>query len=114
MGHTEMLLAVAGLDQKDVAERLGRLASGDWSTFSPAERAAYDFARKQARRPAAVTAEDVRELEAHFGPERVFQVLWWTAQCHYQTSVADAFQLPLERDNVFDGFAPTRETARQP
>jgi hypothetical protein len=31
----------------------------------------------------------------------VWQVVWWTARCHYMTRVADAFQLPLERDNVF-------------
>jgi hypothetical protein len=109
MGHTEMLLAVAGLDRKDVAERVRQLAGGDWSTFRPAERAAFEFARKQAAHPADVTPADVRGLEEQFGRERLYQVLWWTAQCHYQTSVADAFQLPLERDNVFDGFAPARK-----
>src|SRR5579884_392840 len=106
MGHTEMLLAVAGLDEKRLAERVRRLAGGDWSAFTPPERAAFAFARKQARHPADITPAEVRHLEAYFGRERLLQVLWWTAQCHYQTSVADAFQLPLERGNVFDGFAP--------
>jgi hypothetical protein len=101
-----MLLAVAGLDKKNLAERVRRLGSGDWSTFTAAEQAAFRFAQKQARQPAAITPAEVRELEAHFGRERTVQVLWWTAQCHYQTSVADAFQLPLERENVFDGFTP--------
>ncbi len=31
-------------------------------------------------------------------------VLWWVCHCHYMTCVADAFQLPLEPGNVFDGF----------
>ena len=101
MGHCEMLLAVAGLDQSAVAERERRLAEGDWSSFPAPERAAFAFARKQARDPASVTAADLRALERYAGPEGMWQVVWWTARCHYMTRVADAFQLPLERDNVF-------------
>ena len=51
MGHCEMLLAVAGLDDKAVAERTRKLASGDWSSFPPAERAELDLARKLTRTP---------------------------------------------------------------
>jgi alkylhydroperoxidase family enzyme len=105
MGHAEMLLAVAGLDNLAIAERLGRLAGGDWSAFSPAERAAFRFARKQAKEPASVTAEDFRELVNHFGPDRSLDVVWWACRCHYMTRVADAFALPLERGNVFDAFS---------
>src|SRR5258707_10168055 len=105
MGHCEMLLAVAGLDQAAVTERTNLLASGDWSRFSPAERAAFAFARKQAKRPSSITAEDVDELVHHFGTERALDVIWWACRCHYMTRVADAFQLPLERENVFSGFA---------
>ena len=39
MGHCEMLLAVAGLDEDKITERTRRLAGGDWSSFPPAERA---------------------------------------------------------------------------
>src|SRR5438270_10048366 len=101
MGHCEMLLAVAGLDSQAVTERTGRLASGDWSGFSPAERAAFAFARKQAKDPASVGPEDLQELIRHFGAERALDVVWWACRCHYMTRVADAFQLPLERENVF-------------
>ena len=101
MGHCEMLLAVAGLDDKAVNQRVRRLAAGDWSSFPPAERAAFAFARKQATDPAAVTPADLEELTRHFGPVRALDVLWWACRCHYMTRVADAFQLPLERENVF-------------
>ena len=40
-------------------------------------------------------------LIGHFGLERALDVLWWACRCHYMTRVADAFQLPLERENVF-------------
>ena len=96
-----MLLAVAGLDKNAIADRTRRLASGDWSSFTPAERAAFAFARKQARDPASITDADVQELVDLFGRERAIDVIWWACRCHYMTRVADAFQLPLERDNVF-------------
>jgi hypothetical protein len=96
-----MLLAVAGLNNDAVTERTRRLASGDWSSFSAADQAAFAFAKKQARRPWTVTNDDFQELVRHFGQERALDVLWWACRCHYMTRVADAFQLPLERENVF-------------
>src|SRR5262245_66617065 len=108
MGHTEMVLAVAGLDGKAINTRVKRLAGGDWSSFGPDERMAFQFAHKQARDAASVEVRDVRALVAHYGPERALDVIWCSSRCHYMTCVAAAFQLPLEGVNVFDGFAPAR------
>ena len=96
-----MLLAVAGLDEDDVAERTKRLASGDWSGFTVAEQVAFEFARKQAKRPWSITDADYRLLVDHFGEHRAVDVVWWACRCHYMTRVADAFQLSLERGNAF-------------
>ena len=103
MGHCEMLLAVAGLTEDAVAERTRRLAEGDWSSFPAGQRVAFAFARKQAKTPHAIDADDIAGLVKHFGVERTIDVIWWSCRCHYMTRVADAFQLPLERDNVFQG-----------
>lgn len=100
MGHTEMSLAVAGLNEEAINATTRRLA-GDWSGFSTAERVALTFARKQAQDPASVTDADVRELERHYGRDGAWQVIWWASRCHYMTKVADAFQFPLERENPF-------------
>ena len=96
-----MLLAVAGLDEDEVAQRTKRLASGDWSGFSAADRVAFAFARKQAKEPWSITDADYQRLVEDFGPHRAVDVVWWVCRCHYMTRVADAFQLPLERENVF-------------
>lgn len=112
MGHCEMLLAVAGLDEKAVAERTRKLAEGDWADFSPAQRTAFAFARKLSAAPASVGGEDVAGLVRHFGAERALDVIWWSCRCHYMTRVADAFQLPLERENVFRGFFPKEKEKR--
>ena len=96
-----MLLAVAGLDDDQVAERCRKLAEGEWLEFPAAERYAYVFAHKQAKTPWKIEAEDVARLIEYFGRERALDVIWWSCRCHFMTRVADAFQLPLERDNVF-------------
>jgi alkylhydroperoxidase family enzyme len=107
MGHCEMLLAVAGLDQQAIVDRTKKLAEGDWSGFPPAERAAFAFARKLSNEPWMITDADRAELRHHFGPVRMYDVIWWACRCHYMTRVADAFQLPLERENVFESFVPS-------
>lgn len=109
-----MLLAVAGLDDKAVQDRTSRLASGDWSSFSVADRAAFAFAKKQSRQPWTITREDIATLERHFGHERTLDVIWWACRCHYMTRVADAFQLPLEKDNVFQGLFPPPDKPKKP
>jgi len=95
-----MSLAVAGLNDDEVNAVTRRLA-GDWAALSERERAAFTFARKQSEDPASVTDADVRELERLLGREGAWHVIWWASRCHYMTRVADAFQLPLERENPF-------------
>ncbi len=101
-----MLLAVAGQSPQQIEERTRRLAE-DWSTFPPAEQVAFAFARKQAKTPWSITDDDVQLLVEHFGTERAADVIWWTSRCHFMTRVADAFQLPLEKENVFQPL-PTK------
>jgi len=108
-----MLLAVAGLDQEALEKRTRMLASGDWSSLPPYERAGLFFARKFSKVASSVTDEDVNNLIAHFGRERALDVIWWACRCHYMTRVADGFQLPLERENVF-APPPTAPAAEKP
>ncbi len=108
MGHCEMLLAVAGMSAETVAEKTRTLAAGGETA---ADKVAYAFIRKQATEPWAITDADVSKLENETGQEKAWQVIWWAARCHYMTTVADAFQLPLERDNPFramPGAKPTK------
>jgi hypothetical protein len=109
MGHTEMLLAVAGLNETAVTQLTSQLAGGDWSSLPARDRVAFEFARKQAKTPWAITSSDVDRLIEQFGPHRALDVIWWACRCHYMTRVADGFQLPLERDNVFQDLAATKK-----
>ncbi len=97
-----MLLAVAGLGEGQVQDRVARLARGEWSSFTPAEQHAFAYVRKAAQTPWQVDRANYDALVRHFGAERALDVVWWTCRCHYMTRVADAFQLPLEKENVFE------------
>lgn len=101
MGHSQMLLAVAGVKDEELRKKTAKLASGDWSDFAPVERLAFGFGYKLSRSPAEVTDRDVAALVKAFGPERAVDVIWSVAWANYMTRIADAFQLSLERDNVF-------------
>ena len=96
-----MLLAVAGVKDETVKLLTDKLAAGDWTGFTPGERRAFLFARKLSTEPYAVAKDDLADLHRHFGPDRTADIVWWASRCHYMTRVADAFQLPLERENVF-------------
>lgn len=98
-----MLLAVAGLSEEEIQQRTEKLAAGDWSDFPPAERLAFEFGYKLAREPWAISREDLQQLVSTFGPHRTADLIWYGAWCNYMTRVADAFQLPLEQENVFQG-----------
>ena len=96
-----MLLAVAGLTDDEVREKARKLADGKWESFTPAERLAFGLAYKLSRKPAEVTDADVAAVAAAFGPERTIDLIWYVGWVNYMTRIADAFQLPLERENVF-------------
>jgi hypothetical protein len=96
-----MLLAVAGLKEDEIKKRTKDLADGKWSVFSPAEQVAFRFGHRIAREPSLISDKDLRELVEAFGSARAMDIVWYGSWCNYMTRVADAFQLPLERENVF-------------
>ena len=104
-----MLLAVAGLTEEEIKQRTRKLAGGDWSDYSPAEAQAFLFAHRLTREPGAVSDKEVSDLTATFGNHRAVDLIWYTAWCNYMTRVADAFQLPLESENV---FAPPKASGK--
>ncbi len=105
MGHSEMSLAVAGLDDASIRERTKRLATGNWADFPAGERLAFQIAFKITREPWTISQSDMRRMINAYGKHRTIDLIWYSSWCNYMTRVADAFQLPLEKENVF--MSPT-------
>ncbi|MBL8852960.1 MAG: hypothetical protein JNK57_03210 [Planctomycetaceae bacterium] len=102
MGHSEMLLAVAGLDSSEIQKRTQMLATGDFSWMPPAEGLAHQWAYRLTKEADQLTTSDFQGLQEVFGEPRAFDLIWYISWCNYMTRVADAFQLPLEEENVFE------------
>lgn len=109
MGHSEMLLAVAGLKEVEIQTLRNKLADGDWSDFSPAEREVFGFAYRLTKEPAKITDAEVGRLVKRFGEARTLDLVWHISWCNYMTRVADILQLPLETTNVFAGRAASKK-----
>ena len=114
MGHSEMLLAVAGLKQDEVKSLTKKLATGDWSDFPAAQRTAFSLAYKLSKEPAAFNEKDRAALVEVFGRERAVDLIYYVSWCNYMTRVADAFQLPLEKENVMQRPPPVAEPKEKP
>ena len=111
MGHCEMLLEVAGLDDSQIRDRTSRLAGNDWSGFPPAEQRAYAYARKLTRTPWELTTDEYKTLAVDFGEKQAMATFFWLCRGIYMTRVSDGLKLPLEKENVFGDY---RNAIRKP
>ena len=96
-----MLLAVAGLKDDEVKALTKKLSTGDWSDFPKPQQTAFALAYRLSKEPAKMTDADRAALVEVFGRERAADLIWYVSWCNYMTRIADAFQLPLEKENAF-------------
>jgi alkylhydroperoxidase family enzyme len=111
MGHSELLLRLAGFSRSQVALRSRLLAGNDWSALPPRVRRAFTLARKLTKAPWSVSPDDIQSLKREFGPERAAAIIFWLCRASYMTTVANGFQLRLEQDNDFFDYV-TKSTAQ--
>ena len=98
MGHVVMTSELAGVPESKV------LTIDDPVRWDARQRAVLPFAKKLTLRPAEVDREDIAALRVHLSDKEIVELC--LAICRYNTMnrLADAFGVPLERENV---FAPT-------
>jgi AhpD family alkylhydroperoxidase len=70
LGHQEVKLAVAGLKEEEIAA-----LDGDWSEFTPAQQAAFAFARKLTSAPHLLTDADVEGLRKHYKDAQILEMM---------------------------------------
>ena len=70
--------------------------------------------RKQTEKPWEIDAADVDGLVEKFGRERAIDVIWWSSRCQFMTKISDAFQLQLERENVFANSPAPAPNVKKP
>lgn len=70
LGHQETKLLAAGRSEQRIA-----LLDGDWSVFSPAEQAAFAFARKFSYQPHRLVDDDIEALRAHYTDLQILEMI---------------------------------------
>jgi alkylhydroperoxidase family enzyme len=70
LGHQEIKLSVAGLDEDKIAA-----LDGDWSEFTPAERSAFAFARKLTYQPHLLGDADIEGLRKHYTDLQILEIV---------------------------------------
>lgn len=105
MGHVVMTSELAGVAEQDV------LCIEE--TRDPKRAAIFAFARKVSREPASITREDVETLTPYLNTAQIVELVF--AVCRYNTMnrLADAFGVPLEKENVF-APPPKKKEATKP
>jgi len=93
MGHVVMTSELSGVPEPQVL----RIEE----STDPKREAIFAFARKVSREPAAVAREDVDSLRPYLKDAQIVELVF--AVCRYNTMnrLADAFGVPLEKENVF-------------
>lgn len=70
LGHQESKLLSAGLKEEEIAA-----LDGDWSVHTPAQRAAFAFARKLTYEPHRLSDADIDALRAHYNDSQILEMI---------------------------------------
>jgi alkylhydroperoxidase family enzyme len=101
-----MTSELAGVSESDVLRTIARARD------DPRRDAVFAFATKLTRDPATIARADVDRLRRFFSDAQIVELTF--AVCRYNTMnrLADAFGVPLERENVF--ASPPQSPPQQP
>lgn len=92
LGHQEMKLLAAGLDEDTIAA-----LDCEWSTFEPGEQAAMQLARKMTLEPHRVTAADLDALRSHFSDREIVEMVYHISRYNSTNRWTDSLNLPQDR-----------------
>jgi alkylhydroperoxidase family enzyme len=104
-GHQEVKLTGDGVKEDTIAA-----LDGDWSEFTPAERAAFAFARKLTYEPHSLTDADIDRLRPHYKDLQILEILMTVAGNNATNRWTGPLAIPQEKDRVF--LTPTSEKYR--
>ena len=102
MGHQEVKLASSGMTDDQIAA-----LDGDWSEFTPKERAAFAFARKSTFSPHEIGDADIAALKAHYTDPEIVDIIAAVAGFNAMNRWTGALRIPQEDHRVY--LTPTSE-----
>ena len=104
-GHQEVKLSGDGVKEETIAA-----LDGDWSEFTPSERAAFAFTRKLTLEPNAITGADLDRLRPHYKDSQILEIIMSVAGFNATNRWTGPLAIPQEAHRVF--LTPTPEKYR--
>ncbi len=95
-GHQESKLAADGVTEDQIAA-----LDGDWSEYTPAERAAFAFTLKLTREPQAVGDCDLDTLRAHYTDQQILEIIVTVAGNNAMNRWTGSLAIPQEAHRVY-------------
>jgi alkylhydroperoxidase family enzyme len=95
LGHQEIKLTSTGMTDDQIAA-----LDVNWSEFTPAQRAAFAFARKLTYEPHAVTDEDVAGLRKHYTDLQTLEIIFTVAGNNATNRWTGSLAIPPEPDGT--------------
>ncbi|HEV3167853.1 MAG TPA: hypothetical protein VGZ22_27880 [Isosphaeraceae bacterium] len=105
MGHQEVKLASAGLSDDRIAA-----LDGNWSEFTPAERAAFAFTKKLTSAPNQVDDDDIAALKRYYNENQVLEIILSVAGFNSTNRWTGGLAIPQEEHREF--LKPTSDQYR--
>jgi alkylhydroperoxidase family enzyme len=114
LGHQESKLLAAGLKEEEIAE-----LDGDWSGHTPAQRAAFAFARKLTYEPYRLSDADIDALRAHYNDAQILEMILSVSGNNAINRWKEGAGIPQSKDGgnfarrTAEGAAPDRPAEPQ-
>ncbi|MFO0959602.1 MAG: DUF1559 domain-containing protein [Isosphaeraceae bacterium] len=102
LGHQEVKLLSAGLDEKTIAA-----LDGDWSGFPANEQAAFAFVRKLSYEPHRIGQADIDALRPHFNDAQILEIILTCGANNAMNRWTGPLSIPQEDHREF--LTPTAE-----
>lgn len=107
LGHQESKLLAAGLSEDQIAA-----LDGDWLDHTPAERAAFAFARKLSYQPHLLNDADIAGLREHYTPMQILEMSLSVAENNILNRWKEGVAVPQRKDE--GGYSWRTEDASKP
>jgi alkylhydroperoxidase family enzyme len=101
-GHQEVKLSADGVKEETLAA-----LDGDWSEFTPAERAAFAFTLKLTYEPNRISDADIDRLRTHYTDLQILEILTAVGGFNAMNRWTGALAIPQEDHRVY--LTPTPE-----
>ncbi|MFO0876031.1 MAG: hypothetical protein U0840_01555 [Gemmataceae bacterium] len=109
LGHQEWKLATAGRTEDQIAA-----LDGDWSEFTPAQRAAFALTRQLTFQPHTLKDASLDEVRKHYKPLQILEILFTVANNNATNRWTDSLGIPQEQTGRFFRRAQPAETEKAP